>query len=116
MDMSKIDFKPMSENEWLSVCAYFEGCAICGEEHIETRQFLVPFKDGGRYASWNILPMCEKCSGVAKKYDNPFRWLHKSLGNAYKMGLTDERKNKILEYFILQMERCKNNESTPGSV
>jgi hypothetical protein len=110
LDLSKIDFKPMTEDEWLATCAYFDGCAICGCEHIEAREFFVPFAQGGKYASWNMFPMCGKCAGAVQKYKNPFRWLDKNLGTAKELGLTEERKKRLLEYFILQIERNGGNE------
>jgi len=111
LDLTNVEFKLMSEQEWLATCAYFDGCAICGEEYIETREFFVKFVEGGRYASWNMFPMCSNCATKVRLAANPFIWLDDYLGAAKKLGLTEERKQKLLEYFILQIERMKANDA-----
>lgn len=109
MDLTNVEFKPMNEQEWLATCMYFDGCAICGDEHIEAREFFVPFKEGGRYTSWNMFPMCGKCKAVVHHIANPFIWLDNYLGMARRLHLTEVRKQRLLEYFILQIERVKQN-------
>lgn len=117
MELTNIDFKPLTEKDWLEACSYFGGCAICGNEHIETRHFLLPFKEGGRYAAWNVFPLCLKCSVVTKNYKNPFLWLCRPISRqASKMDLTNEHKQRLIEYFILQIERCKTDEQKTDSV
>ena len=56
------DYHTLTEPEWLEACQYFNGCAICGAEDISARGYFIPFKYGGRYCNWNIIPMCEKCA------------------------------------------------------
>lgn len=108
LDLTKLDFKLLSEDDWLKACAYFDGCAICGNDHIEAREFLVGFQEGGRYTAWNIFPMCGRCAKLARQTANPFIWLDSYLGTAKKLGLTEERKQRLLEYFVLQIERVNN--------
>jgi hypothetical protein len=110
-DKLSIQFKPMTEEQWLETCRYFNGCAICGSEHIETRQFFVPFEEGGKYAIYNMFPMCGECSKHVRITANPFLWLDKSFGTAkYVLGLTEERRQKLVNYLLSQIERCKNDE------
>lgn len=104
-DMIQLPYKPLTEAEWLKACEYFGGCAICGDEHIETREYFVDFKSGGKYAAWNIFPMCGKCATHARFVDNPFVWMDRFLGSAYKLGLNKERRQKLVDYLILQIER-----------
>lgn len=96
--------KVMTEEQWLETCSYFEGCCICGDEHIETREFFVPFQEGGRYAVWNILPMCGTCGKTTRTVKNPFEWFDVRRGTAGKLGLTQPRLEKILVYLKSKME------------
>jgi hypothetical protein len=98
----------MSEQQWLEACNYFNGCAICGSEDIETREFFVPFSKGGRYTAWNMFPLCGKCAIHTKPAANPFIWLDDYLGKAKDLGLNDYRKERLIEYMLLQIERCKD--------
>lgn len=59
--------KTLTEDQWIEAVKYFDGCAICGSESIDTRGYFIPFKYGGRYCNWNIIPMCEKCATNAKR-------------------------------------------------
>jgi len=51
----------LTEKQWLEACAHFKGCAYCDSSNIDSRSMFIPFKDGGRYTAWNIIPACEKC-------------------------------------------------------
>lgn len=106
LESTNLPFKPMTETEWLETCSYFGGCAICGNEHIESRQFLVGFTEGGRYSSWNIFPMCGECAKHTRRIKNPFLWLDKRVGTAHYIGLTEERAEKLINYLILQIEKA----------
>lgn len=55
-------YPTLTEEQWIAACAHFNGCAICGDIDISARGYFIPFKDGGRYCDWNIIPMCEACS------------------------------------------------------
>lgn len=98
--MLEKEIKPMTEDEWHKVCEYFGGCAVCGEPHIESREFFLGFQDGGRYTAWNMFPQCGKCATHTRFVSNPFIWLDKRLGGARFIGLTDERREKMLKYFL----------------
>jgi hypothetical protein len=107
MDLSKVDFKLLTEKEWTEACVFFGGCAICGSEHIETRHFFVDFREGGRYTAWNVFPMCGDCSKKVRNYKNPFVWLDKYIGS---IDMPKERIDRMLEYFLMQIERVKPSE------
>jgi hypothetical protein len=100
-----LPFKPLSEQQWLEACSYFDGCAVCGNEHIEIRQFFVNFKHGGRYTAWNVYPMCGKCATYTRQIENPFVWLDKHLSTSYAMGMTEQRAERLVSYLQSQIEK-----------
>ena len=105
--LQELPFKVMNEDEWLETCRYFGGCAICGNEYIETRHFFIPFEEGGRYAVWNMIPLCGPCAaGLPKSIGNPFKWFDKYFGNAEALGLNEERKNKLVSYLYNKMKEA----------
>lgn len=106
LELSNKTFKPMTEEEWLQTCAYFGGCAICGDEYIAKREFFVPFQSGGHYTAWNMIPMCENCGRVTRYQENPFKWFDKYGTTGVRMGLTEERRDKIINYLIMQLEKA----------
>lgn len=98
---TNVKYKPLTEAQWLEACAYFEGCTICGEDHIETRDFFVAFKDGGRYAAWNVFPLCGKCSTRSRLITNPFVWIVR-----HTSGFNKYRRDRLLEYLTIQIEKA----------
>ena len=50
----------LTEKEWLNICKYFNGCALCGGP-IQVRALFFPSSRGGAYTPWNVIPLCEKC-------------------------------------------------------
>lgn len=58
------DYPTLTEEQWLDACAYFDGCARCGNKEIDARGFLISPKLGGRYCDWNVIPLCEKCANT----------------------------------------------------
>lgn len=80
MSVASENMHTLTEEEWLEACRYFEGCAYCGSEDISTRGFLIPFKDGGEYAAWNVLPLCDKCGTRSIRQPNIFRTFKARLG------------------------------------
>lgn len=100
-ELTKSPFKPMKEAEWLKICAFFDGCAICGHEHIDSREFFLSPKFGGKYAAWNMFPLCGKCAVLARRIENPFFWIDKTLGRSSgSLGLNDERREKLKQYLL----------------
>lgn len=65
--------RTLTEEEWFNACNYFRECALCGKEEIEARAFFIPFSMGGRYAEWNVIPICEHCATrLRRKQKNPY--------------------------------------------
>ena len=60
------NYPTLTEAQWLQACAHFDGCACCGSESVDARGYFVPFRDGGRYCDWNIIPMCERCATATR--------------------------------------------------
>lgn len=94
-------FRPLIESEWIRACKYFNGCAICDTDEIAARGYFIPFEAGGRYAAWNIIPLCEKCATSLVVQPNPFRRLHRHLNDK---GISKERLSKITDYLKRYME------------
>ena len=65
-------YPTLTQDQWLATCGHFNGCAYCSAESIDSRVYFIPFKLGGRYCDWNIIPACEKCAMRVKLIDNPF--------------------------------------------
>jgi len=64
--------KTLTEDEWIRACMHFGSCATCESSSIDARGMFIPFKFGGRYAAWNIIPICDKCATALKFQHNPF--------------------------------------------
>ncbi|MMZ45657.1 hypothetical protein D3C75_625150 [compost metagenome] len=103
-----VTFKPMTEKEWLTACDYFKGCALCGEPHIESREMFVSFEDGGRYAPWNVFPVCGNCTQYTRRIENPFIWLERT---AHKKipEFDGYKEDRLLMYFMTQFEKAGGN-------
>lgn len=112
LSKANVPLKPLSEAEWLEACRYFGGCAVCGSEHIEVRQFFVTpgQTDQISYSAINVFPTCGTCATHTRKVANPFKWLDKELGTAIKLGMNDERRQRMVDYFTLQIEKVVNDE------
>lgn len=65
-------YPTLTETQWLQAVKHFNGCALCESESVDTRGYFIPFKKGGRYCDWNIIPICEKCAIRPKKNPNYF--------------------------------------------
>lgn len=106
-EVRDMSYKPLTEEEWLTVCSYFDGCAICGSEFIESRSFFLPVRKGGRYTAWNVILTCGTCAEatMTNTYKNPFRWLKSD--TAIQLGLTQARANKLKNYLMNQIEKVK---------
>lgn len=66
------NYPTLTEAQWLEAVKHFGCCAMCGSEHIDTRGYFIPFKLGGRYCDWNVIPICEKCAFQFRKNPNFF--------------------------------------------
>lgn len=102
-------YKTLTEEQWMEACKHFGGCAYCGSPEIEARSMFIPFKEGGRYCNWNIIPACEKCETVRKSTINPFERMDNMVKRsqtcqAKKLGFTLENLQKIVDYLQSKME------------
>lgn len=108
-----LPFKILSEDQWLAACEYFRGCAICGEDHIETRQYFIQFQEGGKYVVWNIFPMCGKCSTYMRKTPNPFKNMSEFFAGD-GMYIKEDKAKRLVDYLQLQIEKVQNEQKTNG--
>ena len=69
------NYKTLTEAQWLEACNFFNGCARCGSDEIDTRGFFVDAKLGGRYCDWNIIPLCESCASAWDLQRSAFRYI-----------------------------------------
>lgn len=58
------DYPRLTEEQWLEACRYFDGCARCDSDEIDTRGFFVGRENGGKYCDWNIIPLCTRCAAM----------------------------------------------------
>lgn len=95
----------LTEDEWLKACRYFGGCALCGSEYISTRHYFIPFREGGKYTAYNIIPVCEECTLTLKRVKNPFKYMDKELIKFAKGSRQDglERLKYIEEFLSSNM-------------
>lgn len=57
---------PMNEKELRITESYFNGCAFCGCPDIEGTRLFVPTLLGGKYYTYNVLPICGTCQDRLK--------------------------------------------------
>lgn len=95
----------LTEDQWIAACSYFGGCSMCGSEDISTRTFFVPFREGGKYAEWNVIPTCQKCGSIRRKNHNPFSFMDPNAGH----GTAESKKNlqNIVDYLRPKIERLR---------
>lgn len=91
----------ITEEQWHSAIKYFNGCAMCEETHVETREFFQLPKDKGRYSVINILPMCRECSVKYRGTINPFQLYSKYCTIGRKMDKAVAE--KLLQYFMMRI-------------
>lgn len=56
------DYPTLTEEQWLEACKFFNGCARCASDEIDTRGFFIGRELGGRYCDWNVIPLCTRCA------------------------------------------------------
>lgn len=106
-------YKTLTEEQWLEACKHFGACAYCGEASIDARSMFIPFKYGGRYCAWNIIPACEKCETSRKDTPNPFIRMDQKLKRgrgeqAKKFGFNLDNLQRIVDYLQSKMEEATN--------
>lgn len=76
--------------------SYFNGCAFCGAPHVEGRRLFVPATMGGRYYTYNVVPICGTCTGLLDRskifQSDPLRFYKE------KLGVTPDRLDSIISY------------------
>lgn len=116
--LSRLTTHPLTEAEWLEACTFFDGCALCGSENIDTRYYFVQFEEGGKYTACNILPVCERCATTGIVQVNPFIRLNPRRN--YQLKGTDrtyERYERAVGYLQSKLEEAQNEqERQDGSV
>lgn len=105
LETNAVAFKPLSEPQWIETCQHFGGCAICGADNIEARSFFVPFEQGGKYAVWNIFPVCGACGVKIRIFYNPLKWV-KGM-QAKTMGINKKRAKKLVDFMMDQLEKVE---------
>jgi hypothetical protein len=100
--------KMLTQDQWLEACRYFGKCALCNSENIDTRGFFIPFKLGGRYTAWNILPVCELCANDMRRQLNPFITyngpLHRKWNHPTKPAIRNNYKADNLEKAVAYLK------------
>ena len=66
------DYPKLTEAQWMETVKHFGRCALCQNEEIDARGYFIPFKDGGRYCDWNVIPLCTDCATTLKTNLNWF--------------------------------------------
>lgn len=121
------NYQTLTEAQWLEACRYFDGCARCACEEIDTRGFFVGRELGGRYCDWNIIPLCTRCAKMWQLDKSMFKYTwdkEKMRGDKRyrKVGVTDNKRElrDSLERLVSYLEVRLNNairasEDTDGS-
>lgn len=104
-----VPYTTLTEDEWLEACKHFGGCAYCGRPEIEARSMFIPFKLGGRYCAWNIIPACERCETSIKLTENPFKRMDDVYNrdkniHTRRLGLSLDNLNRIVDYLKGRMQ------------
>lgn len=102
-------YRTLTNDEWLEACKHFGGCAYCGKESIDARAMFIPFKRGGRYCAWNVVPMCERCAKIHMTIANPFRTMDDALyshstNTAKKYNFDSNKLQGIVDYLGKKLE------------
>lgn len=107
-------YRTLTEKEWLEACSYFGGCAFCGKPQIDVRVMFIPFKSGGRYCAWNIVPSCEACATRCTPKYNPFHSMDNYLNHGTtkynKLGQTKAHLIKIVDYLQPKLMEAANEQ------
>lgn len=105
-------YPTLTEDQWLEACRYFNGCARCHSDDIDTRGFFVGAELGGRYCDWNIIPLCEKCASrwnlTANVFINAERHDHTERVGEYRECLMN-----ILDYLGGKLDAALGATGTP---
>lgn len=89
------NYPTLTEEQWMEAVKHFGGCALCKDESIDARGYFIPFKLGGRYCDWNIIPVCAECATTARRNPNYFLWSRPA-------GLMD-----VIDYLEVKINNAK---------
>lgn len=110
------DYPTLTEAQWLEACSFFNGCARCDCDEIDTRGFFVGKELGGRYCDWNVIPLCTKCAKMWRLDKSMFLYAyHKDMiknDKRYrKLGVSDSKHEFMdnLEKLVSYLEVRLNN-------
>lgn len=109
---------PMSPSDWNATVAYFNGCAFCGDPVVTTRIPFVDMTDGGYYAEWNILPVCDSCATFRKKYRNPFKCFRYADYKRFREqneDIPEEAGSRVVKFMLSRMVGDKHEWEFEGS-
>lgn len=112
-----VNYPTLTEAQWLDACNFFNGCARCHSDEIDTRGFFVGRELGGRYCDWNIIPLCTKCAKMWRLDKSMFVYAyHKDKVKNDKryrpLGVTDSKTEfqdsleKIIKYLEVKLDRA----------
>lgn len=106
----KTPYKTLTEDQWLEACKHFGGCAMCNSDNIDARGFFIPFKEGGQYCNWNVIPLCDKCATRLRVQVNPFIKYHTTLNKRLKstQANADALLDRIVNYLQPRLEEAMN--------
>lgn len=90
--------RKLTEDDWLDLCKYFGGCALCGSDEIEVRHLMTPPSEGGKYAKGNIIPLCSFCKRNVDDY-GPFETFSYTVYKRVKLKVSRLRLHEILDYY-----------------
>lgn len=102
------NYPTLTEEQWLEACRFFNGCARCSSEDIDTRGFFISAKLGGRYCNWNVIPLCERCAKTWNRTNNVFITAtfrdYQNRNSEYRDQL-----EKIVEYLEVKLDAAIQN-------
>lgn len=84
----------LTEAEWRGTSVYFNGCALCGETHVEARFPWRTPEEGGKYVKHNMIPLCGKCTKAVPSNKEPLHWL------LHTTTVTEERVAKLYAFLL----------------
>lgn len=110
------NYHSLTESEWIEACRYFNGCAMCGSDEIDSRVLLLSPQQGGRYCSWNVVPMCHNCATHWRPVSNVFQTFDEQSKKAHYASGTTRRESleKIIEYIGGQLDAAIMGSSSVG--
>lgn len=114
------NYPTLTEEQWLDACRFFDGCARCYSDTIDTRGFFISRALGGRYCDWNIIPLCERCAKVWDLDRSVFNYTLKKGSQEGRHREYRESLLKIVEYLEVKLDNAvkytgTTAESTEGS-